>query len=74
MRRERDQARQQIARAEDAAAEARAAMEKAERKTKRLMRRVSAGVCPCCNRTFSDLARHMKTKHENVVSLKKAEA
>lgn len=33
--------------------------EKAERKLKR----VSRGVCPCCNRTFSNLARHMKTKH-----------
>lgn len=33
--------------------------EKAERKLKR----VSRGVCPCCNRTFQNLARHMATKH-----------
>lgn len=26
-------------------------------------RRAQAGVCPCCNRTFQQLARHMKTKH-----------
>jgi len=26
-------------------------------------RRVAAGVCPCCNRTFQNLARHMATKH-----------
>lgn len=26
-------------------------------------KRVAAGVCPCCNRTFRDLARHMKGKH-----------
>lgn len=26
-------------------------------------KRASAGVCPCCNRTFQQLARHMKTKH-----------
>jgi protein-arginine kinase activator protein McsA len=25
--------------------------------------RASAGVCPCCNRTFQQLARHMKNKH-----------
>lgn len=25
--------------------------------------RVAAGVCPCCNRTFKNLARHMKCKH-----------
>jgi len=30
----------------------------------RLARRVRSGVCPCCNRTFSNLARHMKTKHQ----------
>lgn len=22
------------------------------------------GVCPCCNRTFSDLQRHMASKHK----------
>lgn len=25
--------------------------------------RVGAGVCPCCKRTFQQLARHMKCKH-----------
>ncbi len=29
----------------------------------RLRNRASAGLCPCCNRTFSQLARHMKSKH-----------
>jgi hypothetical protein len=29
----------------------------------RVRRRVSGGVCPCCNRTFVALQRHMKTKH-----------
>ena len=32
----------------------------AERKK---MDRVKAGVCPCCNRSFQNLARHMKSKH-----------
>jgi hypothetical protein len=27
--------------------------------------RVGHGVCPCCNRTFQQLARHMKCKHPN---------
>lgn len=27
------------------------------------LKRVKNGVCPCCNRTFSDLWRHMETKH-----------
>lgn len=26
-------------------------------------KRIHAGVCPCCNRTFQNLARHMATKH-----------
>ncbi len=26
-------------------------------------KRAANGVCPCCSRTFSDLARHMKSKH-----------
>lgn len=26
-------------------------------------KRAAAGVCPCCNRSFVQLARHMATKH-----------
>ena len=29
----------------------------------RLKNRISKGVCPCCNRTFADLAKHMNSKH-----------
>lgn len=32
-------------------------------KAKNKLRRVYAGVCPCCNRTFQNLAEHMKKKH-----------
>lgn len=31
----------------------------------KLKARVKNGVCPCCNRSFTDLNRHMKTKHPN---------
>lgn len=31
-------------------------------KTK-LVNRIKNGVCPCCNRTFKDLAEHMKKQH-----------
>ena len=34
-----------------------------ERKAKMALKRAKAGVCPCCNRTFKQLVRHMKTKH-----------
>ena len=33
----------------------------------RTKRRVGNGVCPCCNRTFKDLARHMKGQHPDYV-------
>lgn len=29
----------------------------------RIRNRIAAGVCPDCNRTFRNLARHMKCKH-----------
>jgi hypothetical protein len=29
----------------------------------KLKKRIGAGVCPCCQRTVSQLARHMKSKH-----------
>ena len=31
--------------------------------TTRLKNRSKAGVCPCCTRTFKQLAAHMKNKH-----------
>lgn len=42
-----------------------AALKKAEKKVKQVNTRVHAGVCPCCNRTFQNLARHMAAKHKD---------
>lgn len=87
MRRERDIAKQQLARAEDEKREAIARAERATKKAdkaeaarKRVVKRAAVGVCPCCTRTVHQLARHMKTKHPefvvqettNVVPIKKA--
>ena len=33
----------------------------------RLINRIKNGICPCCNRTITQLARHMKTKHPEYV-------
>jgi hypothetical protein len=33
--------------------------------TTRIKNRITKGVCPCCNRTFQDLQRHMAGKHPN---------
>lgn len=73
--RERDSARQQIARAEQEAREATENAEKAskrafkaERAKKLLEKRTAAGTCPCCQRTFSNMATHMKRQHPQFVA------
>jgi hypothetical protein len=75
LRRERDRLKQDQARledekrqAEDAASLARVRAEKAEAATKRLKKRSSAGTCPCCARTFSNMADHMKHQHPQFVA------
>jgi hypothetical protein len=62
--------REQLERERDRAARLAASRDQAEASARaykgvatRARRRASAGVCPCCNRTFQQLARHMKTKH-----------
>jgi len=70
LRQERDRLAQQIAYKDDRikqlredaeAAGSRAAAARGQ--VTKIKNRVGHGVCPCCNRTFSDLARHMGTKH-----------
>lgn len=74
MRRERDQARQQLARAEEETRLASLRADKAERAHRKLKKRAAAGTCPCCQRTFSNMSVHMRQQHpeyvaENVVKL-----
>jgi hypothetical protein len=54
---------EQVRAAQMAEQAAEVARVKAERETKRIKKRVAAGICTCCNRTFQNLARHMATKH-----------
>lgn len=75
LRRERDIARQQLARVEQEAADANKRAELAQKQKRRLEKRAAAGSCPCCKRTFSNMSNHMRNKHpefiaENVVPLK----
>ena len=48
--------------------EAQVAAERAHKRSqaeiRKLKKRSAAGVCPCCNRTFSQLAQHMASKHK----------
>jgi hypothetical protein len=69
-RRQRQMAEQRVARWQD---EAREAEERAKHERNRangykghatrITKRAKAGVCPCCNRSFENLRRHMATKH-----------
>jgi hypothetical protein len=70
MRRERDRIAQRVAEWEDEARQQRERAEAAERRSAaargqvtKIKNRVGHGVCPCCNRTFENLHRHMTTKH-----------
>lgn len=39
-----------------------------EKEILRLKKRSANGVCPCCTRTFTNMARHMKTKHPEILA------
>lgn len=65
-----DRLREELERATARAANWRSAAEAREREiiarkghATRLRKRIAAGVCPCCQRTFRDLARHMAGQH-----------
>jgi hypothetical protein len=74
IRRERDLLKQDTARLNDELAAERKRAEEAERKIVQVRKRAAAGVCPCCNRTFTNMQRHMKSKHPNVVPLEQKQA
>ena len=42
--------------------------------TTKLKKRIAAGVCPCCKRTFQDVSRHMKGQHPDFVAGKQEQA
>lgn len=63
VRRERDRLKQKIAEKDDEILEARRATVAETEKVKRLERRAKAGTCPCCKRTFQNMAIHMRKQH-----------
>ncbi len=70
IRLERDRLKQQAAQKDDEIRQLRfemmhVEMQRDEAKAKHVnaRKRAGAGMCPCCKRTFSQVARHMKTKH-----------
>jgi len=75
IRKERDRLKQENARLDEevrsnwvlADAE-RVRADKAEKATNRLKKRTSAGTCPCCSRTFSNMSKHMLHQHPGFVA------
>lgn len=63
VRRERDRLKQRTAQLEDDLKSARDSWNTAERELQRHKKRAKAGTCPCCKRTFQNMAAHMRTKH-----------
>lgn len=70
LRRERDRLVQRVAERDDEITRQRELREHTERQLSatrgvvtRFKNRVGHGVCPCCNRTFGNLARHMVSEH-----------
>jgi hypothetical protein len=72
LRLERDRLKQQLAQKDDEitdanrrAAHAKKQLAASRGEVTRLHKRTENGVCPCCNRTFANLARHMASKHKD---------
>jgi len=70
IRRERDLLKQQLAQKDDEIAGITLKLQGERNRTAaykgemtKVKNRAKAGVCPCCNRTFQNMASHMKTKH-----------
>jgi len=83
LRRERDRLKQDAARLNDEIEWQRKAKETAREEAKyerarangykghatRITRRAKAGMCPCCRRTFSNMADHMRKEHPTFTPL-----
>lgn len=75
-RRMRQRAEQNVAMWQDDARNARERAEHERRRANgykghatRIAKRAKAGTCPCCNRTFKQLAQHMANKHPQFTPL-----
>lgn len=69
VRRERDSLKQQAARLEQRIVEERNRANAYKGHATRITTRAKAGVCPCCNRTFKQLAAHMRSQHPQFTPL-----
>jgi ssDNA-binding Zn-finger/Zn-ribbon topoisomerase 1 len=67
LRRELEQKRLEVVRQQENYFAEQRRHERTTKQLRSLKKRTAAGVCPCCKRSFSQLARHMHTKHAEFV-------
>jgi hypothetical protein len=67
LRRDRDRLAQQIAEKNDKIDALVAEKFAAAKEARRLARRAHAGTCPHCNRSFANMARHLRAQHPEEV-------
>jgi hypothetical protein len=63
LRRERDRLKQTLAEKDDAIRQLEREKSVAKGQITKMKKRAAHGVCPCCTRSFTNLRRHMETKH-----------
>lgn len=75
LRRERDRLKQNAARLEEERNIAKRERDyhaqranKAEANVTRMKKRSASGTCPCCQRSFANMASHMKTQHPEFIA------
>ena len=64
---EAEKLRKELSKEKERARWAEEANKKITAKLKKTEKRISKGVCPCCNRSFINLQRHMACKHKEYV-------
>lgn len=67
LRRERDRLQQRLASKDDEIRDLENQRRAAQGQITKLKKRAAAGTCPCCQRTFSNMAEHMKRQHPEYV-------
>lgn len=67
-RHEAERLRQRLAQKDDEIAARDRQLIAAKGQITKARKRASAGTCPCCKRTFSNMARHMKSEHPDFAS------
>lgn len=70
LKRELERANQMLESAQSRAQTMQQKHDEVSRAHSRMRHRVFNGVCPCCNRTFENLARHMQSEHASEMTLK----